>query len=58
MAIDDFVFRKGIYYGTLLCDLKDGKPIDLLPSWKQKHVTKLIQNHRTIQLITRDESLT
>jgi transposase len=56
VAIDDFAFRKGCYYGTLFCDLRTGQPIDLLPSRKQEDVTRWIQNHSTIKLITRDGS--
>lgn len=58
VAIDDFTFRKGVDYGTLLCDLKTGQPIDLLPSRKQKDVTKWIHDHPTILLMSRDGSLT
>src|SRR4051812_9864646 len=58
LAIDNFAFRKGADYGTLLCDLKTGQPINLLPSRKQKDVPKWIQDHPRIQLMTRNGSLT
>lgn len=56
VAIDDFAFRKGTNYGTLLCDLRTGRPIDLLPTRKQEEVTCWIKNHPNIQLISRDGS--
>lgn len=58
VAIDDFAFRKGSYYGTLFCDLTTGQPIDLLPTRKQEDVKKWIQDHSTIKLMTRDGSNT
>jgi transposase len=30
--LDDFAFRKGQSYGTILVDLEQRKPIDLLPN--------------------------
>nr|WP_295974563.1 transposase [uncultured Bacillus sp.] len=58
VAMDDFAFRKGSYYGTLFCDLITGQPIDLLPSRKQEDVKNWIQDHLTIKLMTRDGSNT
>ncbi|HHW39011.1 MAG TPA: transposase [Bacillales bacterium] len=58
VAIDDFAFRKGSYYGTLFCDLKTGQPIDLLATRNQEEITQWIKNHKAIIFMTRDGSTT
>ena len=56
IGIDDWAFRKGRDYGTLIVDHETGKPIDLLPERDCETVKKWLEKHPTIEIVTRDRS--
>jgi transposase len=56
IGIDDWAFRKGRKYGTLIVDHERGKPIDLLPARDCETVMTWLENHPTIEVVTRDRS--
>jgi transposase len=56
IGVDDWAFRKGHNYGTIICDLKQGKVIDLLPDREAETLTNWLQEFSTVELITRDRS--
>jgi transposase len=56
IGIDDWAWKRGHRYGTLVCDLERGIPIDLLPDRSVETVTTWFQNHPTINLISRDRA--
>jgi len=56
LGIDDWAFRKGKNYGTILVDLEKRKPIDLLPDREMETVKKWLEAHPGIELISRDRA--
>jgi len=54
LGIDDFAFRRGRTYGTVLVDLTRHKAIDLLPDRKAETAKAWMQAHSEIELVSRD----
>jgi len=54
LGIDDWAWKKGQIYGTLLVDLEQRKPIELLPDRREETVTAWLLTHREIEVISRD----
>ena len=58
IEIDDWAFKKGTNYGTLICDLKTRKPIDILKDRNLQTIEGWLKEHNNVKIITRDRSLT
>lgn len=56
IGIDDWAFRKGRTYGTIIVDHELGKPIDLLPSSAGEVVKEWLEQYPSIEIVTRDRS--
>ena len=56
IGVDDWAFKRGRNYGTIIVNLETHRVIDLLPDRTGETLTIWLQNHPTIELITRDRS--
>lgn len=54
IGIDDWAILKGQNYGTLIVDLDEDRPIALLPDRESTTLGEWLQQHPSIELITRD----
>jgi len=56
LGVDDFAFKKGRRYGTILVDLERNCPVDLLPDREFTTLARWLQEHPGVQTVTRDRS--
>ena len=54
LGVDDFCFRRGKTYGTLLIDLERHQAVDVLPDRKAQTLADWLTAHPGIQIISRD----
>ena len=58
IGVDDFAFRKGKDYCTLICDMDQRTVLDILPSRNKKDLLEWLNNYPQIKLVSRDGSIT
>lgn len=54
--MDDFTFRKGRQYGTILVDLEQHRPIALLADRKAETLAEWLLRHPRVEVLSRDRS--
>ena len=56
LGVDDWAFRKGVSYGTVLIDMETSRPIDLLSSRDSANLKEWLKKYPAIKIVTRDRS--
>ncbi|GHO51258.1 transposase [Ktedonospora formicarum] len=58
LGIDDWSYRRGKRYGSILVDLRTHKIVDLLPECSVKSVVAWLEEHPEIEIMSRDQGST
>jgi len=56
LGVDDWAYRKGVSYGTILIDMETSKPIELLPSRDGQVLKDWLLKYNDVKIVTRDRA--
>ena len=56
LEVDGFAFRRSNKYGTILINLENRTPVDMLPDRQAVTLASWLKNHPGVQLISRDRA--
>ena len=56
LGVDDFAWRRGQRYGTILVDLERHEVIDILPERDGKSLLAWLQEHPGVEIVSRDRA--
>ncbi len=57
LGVDDWAYRKGVSYGTILIDMETSKPIELLPSRDGQVLKDWLLKYNDVKIVTRDRAI-
>ena len=56
LGVDDWAYRKGVSYGTILIDMETSRPIELLPSRDGQALKDWLLKYDDVKIVTRDRA--
>ncbi len=56
LGVDDWSYKRGVRFGTMLVDLEHHLPVDLLPDRSSESFSHWLQEHPGVEVIARDRS--
>ncbi len=56
IGIDEWAWKKGHRYGTIICDLEQRRVIDLLPNRSTETIAAWLRQHPSVQVVSRDRA--
>lgn len=56
LGVDDWAYRKGVSYGTILIDIETSRPIELLPSRDGQVLKNWLLKYNDVKIVTRDRA--
>jgi transposase len=56
MGVDDFAFKKGHVYGTIIVNVETGEPVDVLPDRTADTLISWLRDHPGAEVVCRDRA--